>query len=316
MKTVGFGIIGIGRQGLRLAEHIRKDIDHGKLVAVCRRSQEGHEYSKEHDIKFYSSHHDLLADDEVNAVVIATPSGLHGAQAIDALKAGKHILVDKPIASTVEEGKQILAIANKESLTVGLNFPLRTSPVTAAIKENLPALGKLKKIQIIVSHGPVRSAWQSNLKLSNGGVIMDIGSHYFDLLSFLIGCQPSAINNAYSEEAENEHSGFVDLDYGDFSVSMVLMRSQKLKKNIVTCAGDKGFISADYSMRKVIISNSHEINEIKCPASHDFEAILHNMVEAINKKEKIIANAEDGVQSLKTALSVYKVIKTGKRVKL
>jgi predicted dehydrogenase len=316
MKTIGFGIIGIGRQGLRLAEHIRKDIDHGKLVAVCRRSQEIHDYSKEHGIKFYSNHHDLLADDKVNAVIIATPSSLHGIQAIDALKAGKHLLIDKPIASTVKEGEQILALANKEGLTVAVNLPLRVHPVTAATKNNLANIGKLKKIQIIVSHGPLRSEWQRDLKLSNGGVILDLGSHYFDLLSFLTGFRPETIDNAYSEKIENEDSGFIDITYKDFSVSMVLLRNQKFEKNIMTFAGDKGFLFADYSGREVIVSNNHEINEIKCSISYDFETILNNLVMAINKKEDVIADAKAGTHALKIVLSIYTAIKTQKAVRL
>ncbi len=316
MRTIGFGIIGLGRQGLRLAEHIRKDLNHGKLVAVCRRSQEGHDYSKKHGIKFYSNHHDLLADKEVNAVIITTPSNLHGIQALDALNAKKHILIDKPIASTVEEGEQILALANKEGLTVALNLPLRVSTVTKTLKSNLKNIGKLKKIHIIVSHGPVRSAWQSDLTLSNGGVILDLGSHYIDLLSFLTGCRPETIDNAYSEEIENEDSGFIDITYKDFSVSMVLLRNQKFKKNIITLAGDKGFLFADYSGREVIVSNNREINEIKCPMSYDFETILNNLVMAINKKEDVIADAEAGTHSLKTVLSIYTAIKTQKAVRL
>lgn len=309
MKTIGFGIIGIGRQGLRLAEHIRKDIDHAKLVTVCRRSKEGHDYSKEHGIKFYSNHHDLLADKEVDAVIITTPSNLHGTQAIDALKAGKHLLIDKPIASTVSEGKEIMALAKEQNLFVAVNFPLRTNPVTEALRDNLQNIGKLRRIQVIASHGPQRSKWQSNIKLSNGGVIIDIGSHYFDLISFITGALPEKIDSAYSEKTENENSGFIDLAYNDFSVSLALLRNQKSRRNIVTCAGDKGFIVADYSMREVVVSNSHEIKEIKCPASYDFNALLKNLVRAINLKDEIIAGAEAGINSLRTALAVYTAIK-------
>ena len=115
--------------------------------------------------------------------------------------------------------------------------------------------------------------------------------------------QPVTIDNAYSEEADNENSGFIDITYKDFSVSMVLLRNQKLRKNIITFAGEKGFLFADYSGREVFVSTNHEINEIKCQASHDFEIILNNLVKAINKKEKVIANAEVGLHSLQTALS-------------
>jgi predicted dehydrogenase len=316
MKEVGFGVIGIGRQGLRLADHIRKDIKPGKLIAVCRRSDSGHEYSKKHGVAFYSDYRDLLKDKNINAVIITTPSSCHGIQAIDALRSGKHVLIDKPIASSVKDGQHILDIAKKEKRIVAVNFPLRVNPVTGALKNNLKYIGKLKKFQIVVSHGPLRSEWQSDLKLSGGGVIMDLGSHYFDLVSYITGCQPREVNSAYSEDADVEHSGFMVLTYRDFSASIVLLRNQKLKKSIITCAGDKGFIFADYVMREVIVSNRHEVNEIKCPETNDFEVILHNMINAIDKKEKVIANGEAGLYSLRTALSVYKAIRTTRPVRL
>jgi UDP-N-acetyl-2-amino-2-deoxyglucuronate dehydrogenase len=305
MKNIGFGVIGLGRQGLRLAEHIREDVPCCKLVAACRRSEIGSDYSKKHDIKFYRDYRDLLNDSDVDAVIIATPSSLHGVQALDALRAKKHVLIDKPIASTIEEGRRIVTLAKRNNLTAAVNFPLRVNPVTSMIKNNLKTIGKLKKVQIMVSHGQPRSEWQNDLKLSNGGVILDLGSHYFDLITFLSGCMPKMINSVYTDKSENEHSGFIELSYNGFSASVVLMRNQKLKKTIVTCAGDKGFVYADYALREVSVSNNHSINEIKCPASNDFEIILSNMSRAIRKREKIIANAEAGVNSLQIALSAY-----------
>lgn len=316
MTTIGFGIIGFGRQGLRLAEHIRKDILPGKLIAVCRRSDIGHDYSKKHGIKFYSNHNDLLKDKDIDAVIIATPSSLHGLHAMDALKSRKHVLIDKPIASTIEEGKKIRAYAKKYDLTVAVNFPLRVNPVTKILQNNLSVIGKLRKIQVMISHGPARSKWQSNIKLSNGGIILDLGSHYFDLISFLTGRRPKVINSAYSEKLENENSGFINFSYKDLDISMILLRNQKFNKNIITFAGSRGFLFADYAGREVVISNNHEVNEIKCPASHDFKTILNNMIGAINKKEDVIADATAGIHSLKTALSVYQGTKTGKPVRL
>jgi len=316
MKTVGFGIIGLGKQGLRLSEHIRKDIKSGKLIAVCRRSETGKDYAKEHGVRFYSDYRDLLKDKDIDAVIITTPSKLHGVQTLDALKSKKHVLVDKPIASTLEEGRKILSLAAKTHLTVAVNFPLRVNPVTKTMRSGLKKIGKLKNIQVFVSHGPVRSKWQSDFKLSNGGVILDLGSHYFDLVYFLTGCRPEIISSAFSEKNKNENSGFVNLVCKDVNVSMILLRNQKLKKSFITCAGSKGSLSADYVERKVIISNDQAVDEIVCPASYDFEAVLNNLVGAINKREKILANAEAGFHSLKTALSAYTAIRTKKPVRL
>ncbi len=316
MKDIGFGILGFGRQGFRLAGHIINDVSHGKLVAVCRRSATNTDYLVQHDIKFYSDYHDLLKDKDIDAVIITTPSSLHGLHAMDALKSKKHILIDKPIASTIKDGEKILSLARKKNLIVGINCPLRVNPVTKTLKNNLKKIGKLKTVHVFVSHGPIRNKWQSDMRLSNGGVILDLGSHYFDLISFLTGRLPEMINSACSEKAENENSGFVNLIYEGFNASIVLLRNQKLKRSIITCSGDKGFLSADYVGRKVVLSNDREINEIECPIGYDFEIILNNLVRAINNKEKIIVNAEAGLNSLKIALSIYNVIKIKNPAKL
>lgn len=316
MRTVGFGIIGLGRQGLRLSEHIGKDIKFGKLIAVCRRSEAGNDYAKEHGVRYYSDYHELLKNKDIDVVIITTPSNLHGIQSLDALKSKKHVLIDKPIASTLKEGRKILSLAEKNNLMVAMNFPLRVNTVTRTLKRNLKKIGRLKQIQIFVSHGPVRNKWQLDMKFSNGGVILDLGSHYFDLISFLTGCRPEIIISAFSEKTENENSGFINLACKDINVSLVLLRNQKLKKSVITCAGSKGSLSADYVEKKIIVSNAQYIDEINCPAGYDFEAILNNLVRAINKKEEIIADAADGLHSLETALSVYKAIAIKKPVRL
>lgn len=316
MKAIGFGIIGLGRQGLRLAEHIRNDIRHGKLIAVCRRSEAGRDYAEKHGVIFYSDYRGLLKNKDIDAVIITTPNSLHGLHAIEALKSKKHILIDKPIASTLKEGRKILFLAQKNKLKVAINFPLRVNPVTKMLKSSLPRIGKLRIIQVFVSHGPIRNKWQSNPKLSKGGVILDLGSHYFDLIAFLTGCRPGIISSAFSEKSENENSGFINLTCKDVNVSIILLRNQKLKKSTISCAGNKGSVTADYISEKVIISNNQDIDEINCRADNDFKAVLVNLVRSINKKEKIVAPPEAGIYSLKTALSVYKSINSRKPVKV
>lgn len=316
MKKIGFGIIGIGRQGQRLAGHIRNDIRNAYLVAVCQRSGAPRTYPKKSGIRYYPDYHALLNDNEVDAVIIATPSGLHGVQALDALKAGKHLLIDKPIASTVRDGKAIQVLARKYRKTVSLNFPLRVNPVTRVLRKHLPSIGRLATIQVIVSHGPVRNRWQRDFARSQGGVILDLGSHYFDLISYVTGSQPSAVIAASSEKAGIEDSGFIDLIYDSCIVSMALLRNQKMKKSVIVCAGTKGLIIADYSDRAVTVSTKRKNSLINCPSSYDFHAILTNLVRAINNKEGVVANAEAGINSLRTALSVYRSVRSKKRVRI
>ena len=104
MKTVRFGLIGMGIHGMRYARHIMRDIDGAELYAVCRQDPaRGAAFAREHNVRYYREYLDVLSDPKVDAVVVVTPPHLYERICTTALSAGKAVLVEKPLACNTRE---------------------------------------------------------------------------------------------------------------------------------------------------------------------------------------------------------------------
>ena len=108
METIRFGLVGTGKHGSRYAKHIVEDIPQAALVAVCRRDRlEGEALAAKYNCTYYTDYRQLLADDRINAVAVAVPPYLHREVVSAACHAGKHILLEKPFAVSVAEGRRL-----------------------------------------------------------------------------------------------------------------------------------------------------------------------------------------------------------------
>ena len=107
MDTIGIGIVGAGFMGRTYARTVATQVDSASLVAVTGGSRAS-DLAKEYGIDHCADFETFLGRDDVDIVCIATPHALHGEQALAAARAGKHLLIDKPMACTVEECDAIL----------------------------------------------------------------------------------------------------------------------------------------------------------------------------------------------------------------
>ncbi len=137
---------------------------------------------------------DVLADPAIDAVILCTPSGLHAGQAIAAAEAGKHVLVEKPLALTTAEADQMIAAAERAGVRLGVVFQRRAEPLYQRIHQALSA-GDLGDLTLgVVTMPYVRSqdyydsgAWRGTWALDGGGVLMNQGIHLIDLLTWYLG---------------------------------------------------------------------------------------------------------------------------------
>ncbi len=137
----------------------------------------------------------VWADPRVSAVVIATPHHLHAQLAREALLAGKHVLVEKPIALSLEEARGLVQRADAEGLCLAVAEQYRVSRLIGATAEALRAglIGPVVFARVMVAtRYTAAEAWKHDRASSGGGVLMDVGIHYVDLLRHLIG-EPRAI---------------------------------------------------------------------------------------------------------------------------
>ena len=127
---------------------------------------------------------------DVDAVVVGTPNVLHHPQAMAALAAGKHVLVDKPMATTVIEGEEIAAAASAAGLTLLVGHMWRYRAEVIAVRDRVAAGGVGRPVRtrgygIHAGWGP--SGWFTDPALAGGGALIDMGIHAIDTVRFLLG---------------------------------------------------------------------------------------------------------------------------------
>ena len=197
--TVGWGIIGIGNIADRATAPHVQELSESELVAVVSRDQgRADAFAKKHSARHaYTNYDQMLANPDVQVVAIHTPNGLHAEQAIAAARAGKHVLCDKPLATSVEGAHRVVEECEKAGVKLGLNFMTRYPACFVDARRIIEAgaLGEIALIQIEVSNGgaPLRN-WRAEPELAGLGTINNIGVHAYDLLRFLLGAEVSEVS--------------------------------------------------------------------------------------------------------------------------
>lgn len=193
---VGWGIIGCGVIGPYHASSI-KETRTAKLVACCDVIPErAHKLAADFGpgVKAYTRLEDLLADPDVVAVSVCTPSGMHSEHVIAAAQAGKHILCEKPLDIRLKAIDEAIAAARECNVKLAGVFQRRTYESTRKVREAVRT-GKLGKLVLgdayqkyFRSHEYYASgAWRATWELDGGGALMNQGVHGIDLLLHLMG---------------------------------------------------------------------------------------------------------------------------------
>ena len=218
MKKLRWGVIGAGGiadrrtiPGMMLAEN-------AELVAVMEINMELAEKcrAKWGCKRAYDSEAALLADPEIDAVYIATPVVLHAKQAMMAADAGKHILIEKPLASTVEESEQVIAYCEAKGVKIAAGLMMRFGAHIQNMKKAV-AEGKIGKpatgyAQFTAWFPKEEGNWRQSKKTGGGGSMMDMGVHCIDLLQYINGSpvvQVAAMHDTISFDYEVEDTSTV-----------------------------------------------------------------------------------------------------------
>jgi 1,5-anhydro-D-fructose reductase (1,5-anhydro-D-mannitol-forming) len=193
--SLGWGIIGTGGfAGSATAPAIRALGSAGSLVAVVSRDRgRADAFAAQHGARrAYTDYADLLRDSEVDIVYICTPNAHHAEQALAAARAGKHVLCEKPLATSVADARRVVEAFEAAGLKLGTHFQTRHHTAFVEMKRLLEgrAIGNVILIQIEVSSGANQlRSWRADPALAGLGSINNIAVHPFDLLRYLLGSE-------------------------------------------------------------------------------------------------------------------------------
>ena len=240
---VKIGIIGIGKWG---KNHLRSllDID-CNLIGISDVDIKKKKLAEEFGVKFFQNYKQLL--DEVDAVTVTTPTDDHYQIVIDCLNAGRHVLVEKPIATTSEQSEELVSLAKSKNLILSVGYLFRFNNAIKRVKELLKEIGEIQYItcRYIHSTKPPRT---------DSGAILNLGIHPMDILNFITGKKPIKIfakkKNLLSKQFED--SAVVMFDYGEFFATIEVSCTHPEKKRDIWIIAEKEKIYVDYFDQKVI----------------------------------------------------------------
>jgi predicted dehydrogenase len=216
MKTLNWGLIGAGDIARKRIAPALRDLPNCNLISVSRsKSKFAEEFANQFGIKkWFADWRDLVADNEIEAVYIATPVFLHCEQTVFAANHGKHVLCEKPMALNVAECDEMIAAGKANNVKLGIAYYRRFYPVIERIKQLITSeeIGKVAVVQINAfeyfepnSEHPRR--WLIEKEKSGGGPLIDFGCHRLELLTNLFGeikdCKSIISNEVFKREVED-----------------------------------------------------------------------------------------------------------------
>ncbi|HOJ12029.1 MAG TPA: Gfo/Idh/MocA family oxidoreductase [Clostridiales bacterium] len=225
---VKWGVIGAGGiadrrtlPGMMLAKN-------AELVAVMEVNMELAEKlrAKYNAKRAYDNVDAILADPEVEAVYIASPVIYHKDAAVKAAKAKKHILIEKPVALTADEGEKIAALCKEEGIKVAVGLMMRYHAYHQKMKEIIES-GKLGKVvscraQLTCWYPDIPGNWRQQKSTSGGGALMDMGVHCADLIQYITGGKATKVaaltgTKTFNYEVEDQASVIFEMDNGAYA---------------------------------------------------------------------------------------------------
>jgi len=328
---INFAIVGYGHIGKRHAAHIQHN-EACRLVAVCDTDPAAAAEVSGRGIAFYPDIAALLADTTADVICICTPNYLHTAHAVAALEAGKHVVVEKPMALSVAECDEMIAAADRSGKMIFAVKQNRYNPPVAAVKELIRSgrLGRIYMMQVNCfwnrsDYYYAQSDWRGK-KEKDGGCLFTQFSHFVDILYYLNGPVETAsgvlTNFAHTHNTEFEDSGSFVLKATNGAV---------INFNFSTCAYEKNMegsitILAEHGTLKIggqylntleyqcisgqelpqinIVAKENDYGLYKGSMSNH-DKVIQNVVDVLNHNHPIMTGAEEGREVIRIISLMY-----------
>jgi len=311
-KIISWGIIGCGDVTEVKSGPAFNKVSNSKLVAVMRRDPaKAADYAKRHNVpKWYSNADDLINDPEINAIYIATPPKFHEEYAIQALKTGKYVYVEKPVTIDTASCKRMIdAVINSANGKLVVAHYRRALPMFLTIKNMIDQdkIGKVKLIQLkmLQPHlSPITANteknWRVDPAIAGGGLFFDLAPHQLDIITFIFGnyinCSGMAVNKAKLYEAEDTVVGYIQLPNDILFTGNWCFTTPGIKEDECRVIGEKGSLSFPFFGNKVEITVGEEKQTLS------FEHPAHIQQPMIGKIVQYFLGNEPNPCSLKEAL--------------
>lgn len=275
---IQWGFIGCGNVTEKKSGPAFSKANGSRVVAVMRRdAQKAADYAHRHAIgKWYADAEDLINDSDVNAVYVATPPGSHAQYAIAAMRAGKPVYVEKPLAASYAECVHINRVSEETGVPCFAAYYRRTLPYFLRVKQLLEqgALGDIATVQIRFSLPPRDEdlqpetlPWRVKKEFSGAGYFYDLASHQLDLMDFLFGPIEDAHgfshNTARLYDVEDSVSGIFRFQSGVLgSGCWCFVAPRNTRTDVIDVVGTTGKLSfSTFAFTPIVLETANDKRE-------------------------------------------------------
>lgn len=318
IKTAAIGVGSMGRNHVRVYTELA-DAD---LLAVADVNEEqARAIGEKYGVQGYGDYREMLEQEQPEAVTIAVPTAMHEEVASAAMQAGAHVLIEKPIASTVAEGEALIAMAKELDRKLMVGHIVRFNPAIQALKQKLMA-GELGRIfQILCRRvGPFPA------RIRDVGVIVDLAPHDIDIMRYLTGSEPIRVFAELEKRVHTEHEdlllGLLRFDNSiTGSLEINWLTPSKVREIIVL--GERGmFVVNDLTQDLFFYENAEVGGELwpvlgtikgvsegqmvryQLDRYEPLKAELQAFLTAVADETPVPVSGEDGLTALRLALAL------------
>ena len=339
VAPVRVALVGCGRISRNHFDAIAR-VEGLTLVAVCDIVGERARAAGEaQDVPWFTSYEDMLATVDCDAVVVATPSGLHPQHGILAARAGKHVITEKPMAITLHAADQLVQACDDAGVRLFVVKQNRLNPPIQLLKRALDKgrFGRLfvanctvrwTRPQEYYNQAPWRGTWEFD-----GGAFMNQASHYVDLVQWLVGPVESVVAKTatLARQIEAEDTGAAILRFRNGALGVLEVTMLTYPKNLegsLTLLGEKGTVRiggtavnrvehwefADYDDDDKLV----ETTATNPPSVYGFghEGYYRNVLAVLRGEAQPDTDGRSGRKSLELILGIYESARTGREVPL
>jgi predicted dehydrogenase len=312
----GVGIIGTGKHGARYLEHVA-DVPGLRTAAIARRDRAvGERQAAAVGARYYPEAAALVEDPAVDIVVLAVPPTLNVRLATAAARAGKAILIEKPLAPTVAECREIAEEATRAGVTAMVAHTLRFNAVVRVLREALPSLGSLHAAVLSQRFEPSRLDWLDRRVESGGGMILHTGVHGFDLLRFLTGREAvrvtASARRVVTRDTEDNFTATIELDDGILA-QVSGSRATAGRSGAIEIAGREGQLVGDHvhGVAAQLVGTTRSALAVGAPVM-TVAAALAELAAALAARRAPAITLADGAKSVAIAEACYRSIASGR----
>ena len=322
MTKIKWGILSTAKIAeTALIPAINKSKNSELISVASRNKNKANKFAKLHSIpNNHGSYKKLYNDPNIDVIYNPLPNHLHLKSTIEAAKAGKHVLLEKPITLRSKDVDKLIDISKKNKILISEAFMVRHHPQWIWIKQQIKKgfLGKVHSINSVFSYNNKDPKNIRNIKKYGGGAIYDIGCYPIQISRFILGKEPLQVMaiSKFDKIFKTDFLSSAILDFGDIH-SLFTVSTQSTMKQSVTILGDRKAIVVENPFNAIpsktttiIVYNNKSIyrnkNLIKVfPPSDQYENQVNDFSKKIIKKNKFIHNLEDAKKNMRVIDSIF-----------